>query len=50
MRNRHDRSAFVAVVRWDGPADCQAFIAAEPANPEAFRTIFAAMTLLSTEV
>ncbi len=32
-------------MRWDSLADWQAFIAAKPAEPEAFRTIFAVMTV-----
>jgi microsomal epoxide hydrolase len=50
LRDPKKPSSFVEVVRWDSLADWQAFIAAEPAAPEAFRTIFAVMTVVATNV
>lgn len=50
LQDRQDQTAFLEVVRWDSLADWQAFVAAEPADPEGFRRVFSLMTLLSTEV
>jgi heme-degrading monooxygenase HmoA len=50
MQDRKKQSTFVEVVRWDSLEDWKAFIAAEPADPEAFSTIFGAMDQISTEV
>jgi heme-degrading monooxygenase HmoA len=50
LRDGNNTSSFVEIVRWDSLADWQAFIAAPPAAPEAFRTIFAVMTVETTEV
>jgi len=50
MRDRQDRSLFVEMVRWDSLEAWQAFVAAEPADPQAFKTLFALMSLQSTEV
>ncbi len=50
LRDPKQPSRFVEVVRWDSLADWRAFIAATPAEPEAFQTIFAVMTVEATQV
>jgi heme-degrading monooxygenase HmoA len=49
MKDPQATSRFVEIVRWESMQDWRAFIAADPADPEAFEKIFALMTLLSAE-
>ena len=49
LNDRDDRSMFYEVVRWDNFDAWKRFIAAPPADPEAFQRIFSLMSVISTE-
>ena len=49
LNERADRSMFYEVVRWDSLDAWQKFIAAPPADPEAFQKIFSLMSVTSAE-
>lgn len=50
VQDARERSSFMEVVRWDSLEDWQRFVASEPADQQAFKTIFELMTLQSTDV
>jgi heme-degrading monooxygenase HmoA len=49
LNDRGDRSMFYEVVRWDSMDAWKRFIAAPPADPEAFQKIFSLMSVISAE-
>ena len=50
MRQRDDPTAFMAVAQWESFEDWQAFSAADPPAPEAFRRAADISTLVTIEV
>ncbi len=50
LRSRRDPSEFMASARWDSFQDWQAFMQADPADPEAFRVMSATGQMLSAEL
>ncbi len=50
LRSHRDPSEFIASARWDNFQDWQAFMQADPADPEAFHVMSGASQMLSAEV